>query len=247
MPTDEDEPAGARADTPASISLNLRPPILPMVWDIVLNTAIPLACYRLTKAYVTPSDLVALLAASIFPILRNLFDVVRRRSLDPIAVVVLLGISTGMVAIALGGSGKLLLLRESLFTGVFGLACLVSLALPRPLMFHIGRFFTAGNDPEMRARFDATWQYAEARQTHRIITLVWGLLYLGEFTVCAALIYTQPITTVLAVSPFLFGSVTILAIIWTFRYARKARERAIRCSGPARSPEEDNSGSSSLP
>ncbi|MEJ2217558.1 MAG: hypothetical protein P8099_13185 [Gemmatimonadota bacterium] len=236
IPTDEGEPAGARPDTPTANSLDLRPPIRPMVWDIALNVAIPLACYRLTKAYVSPSDFNALLAASIFPILRNLVGVVRRRSLDPIAVLVLLGISTGMLAIALGGSAKLLLLRESLFTGVFGLACLVSLVLPRPLMFYFGRFFTAGNDPARRARFDATWQYARARKTHRIITLVWGLLYLGEFTVCAALIYTQPITTVLAVSPLLFGSATILAIIWTFRYARKARERAIRRSGPARSP-----------
>lgn len=247
MPTDEGEPAGTRADTPAANSLNLRPPIMPMVWDIALNMAIPLACYRLTKAYVSPSDFTALLAASIFPIIKNFFGVVRRRSLDPIAVVVLLAISTSIVAIALGGSAKLLLLRESLFAGVFGLACLVSLAAPRPLMFYFGRLFTAGNDPEMRARFDSTWQYAQARKTHRIITLVWGLLYLGEFAVCAALIYTQPITTVLAVSPSLFGSATILAIIWTFRYARKARERGIRRSGPARSPEEDSPGSSSLP
>lgn len=242
MPTDEGEPAGARADARAANSLNLRLPIRPLVWDISLNVAIPLACYQLTKAYVSPSDITALVAASIFPLLKSLFGVVRRRSLDPIAVLVLLGIVTSMVAIAFGGSAKLLLLRESLFTGVFGLACLVSLALPRPLMFYIGRFFTAGNDPERRARFDATWQYAKARRTHRIISLVWGLLYLGEFTVRTALIYTQSITTVLAVSPFLFGSATILAIIWTLRYARKARERAIRRSGPAPSP-----GEGSLP
>jgi hypothetical protein len=53
-------------------------------------------------------------------------------------MVVLLAIATDGVALFVGGRPRLLLVRESLFTGVFGLSCFVSLLLPRPMMFYFG-------------------------------------------------------------------------------------------------------------
>ncbi len=66
-------------------------------------------------------------------------------------------------------------------------------------MFYFGRFFFTGNDPERRVRFDSSWQYPQVRRGHRIITLVWGLVLVGEFCVRVAMIYTLPITVVLQV------------------------------------------------
>jgi hypothetical protein len=205
-----------------------RPSILPIVWDIGLNVAIPTACYHLSKDYVSPSELTALLLASIYPTLKSIYDVLRRRELDPVSGVVLLGIGSGIAALLFSGSYRILLLRESLFTFVFGLACLGSLLLPsRPLMFYFGRIFATGNDPVRRAEFDASWQYPEARRSHRVVTLVWGLLFIAEFAVRALLIYTVSPATVLAVSPVVLGTATILTIIWTFRYGARARRRGL--------------------
>jgi len=205
-----------------------RPPILPLVWDIALNVVVPMACYRLSKQYVSPSELTALLFASIYPTLKSIYDVFRRGELDPVSVVVLLGIGSGIAALLFTGSYKVLLLRESLFTFVLGLACLVSLLLPsrRPLMFYFGRVFATGNDPVRRAAFDASWQYPEARRGHRLVTLVWGLVFIAEFAFRVLLIYTVSPATVLAVSPIVLGTATILAILWTFRYGARARRRA---------------------
>jgi uncharacterized membrane protein len=226
MTSKEGEQPSDRADA-AAANFSTRRMVVPMIWDIALNTAIPLASYHLSKAYISPSEVTALIAASIFPILKSLFGVLRRSRLDPVAVLVLLGIGVSIVVIFLGGSPKVLLLRESIFGGVFGLACFVSLVLPRPIMFYFGRFFAAGNDPERRARFDASWQYPQVRRGHRIITLIWGLSLGGEFCVRVVMIYMLPIPTVLAVSPFLFGGATIFVVIWTIRYARKLRQRAV--------------------
>lgn len=190
-----------------------------MLWEIGLNIAVPMICYRLSKQYVSASEITALLFASAFPTLRSVYDVWRRGELDPVSTVVLLGIGAGIAALLLGGSYKVLLLRESLFTFALGLACLGSLLLPsRPLMFYFGRVFATGKDPARRAAFDASWQYPQARHRHRVITLVWGLLFVAEFAFRAALIYTVSPATVLAVSPLVLGGATIGVMLWTFRY-----------------------------
>jgi hypothetical protein len=199
-----------------------------LAWDIVLNTAIPLATYLLAKHVFAASDVAALITATGFPILKSLYDLREKRSLDPVAILVLLGITTSLVALSIGGDARMLLIRESLFTGVFGIACLVSLFFPRPIMFYFGRHFLAGNDPAKRAVFDQRWTVPAARRAHRLITTVWGLLYTGEFALRIALVYTLPIAAVLAVSPFLIGGATILAVAWTFRYAQRVRDRALQ-------------------
>jgi hypothetical protein len=41
------------------------------------------------------------------------------------------------------------------------------------------------------------------------------------------LIFLVPVSWVLVISPVLLGSLNLITIIWTFRYAKSARERAI--------------------
>src|SRR5579864_4185815 len=107
--------------------------------DIALNAIFPLVLYRLSKRYFSPSEFTALVVATTFPIGKSIFDVAKRRQIDPVSVIVLLGIGASAVALLAGGSPRLLLMRESFFTALFGLACFGSLLLPRPMMFYFGR------------------------------------------------------------------------------------------------------------
>src|SRR5207253_1328774 len=94
-----------------------------------------------------------------FPLGKGTFDLIRHRRLDPIAVVVLLGITTDGVALLFGGSPGLLLVRESMFTGAFGAACFASLLLPRPMMFYFSRHFIEhGLTPQQETRAAAEKQ-----------------------------------------------------------------------------------------
>ena len=81
-----------------------------------------------------------------------------------------IGIGADSVALLFGGSPRLLLVRESLITAVFGLACFFSLLLPRPMMFYFARNFIAGTDPARQARFNTAWQFPEVRFCPRLIT-----------------------------------------------------------------------------
>ena len=202
-----------------------RPSIIRLAWDIGLNATIPLACYYLSKRFVSSSELTALVLATGFPVFKSGYDIVRRRELDPVAVLVLLGIVTSIGALFLGGDPRVLLIRESLFTGAFGISCLISLLFPRPIMFYFGRHFMAGKDAVRRKAYDARWGNPIARRGHRLITTVWGLVYAGECALRVALVYSASAAIVLAVGPFLTGGATIAMVVWTFRYAFKLRQR----------------------
>jgi hypothetical protein len=194
--------------------------------SVVLNAAVPLILYRLAKRFLPPSEIVALTAAALFPLAESVVELRGRRSLDPIALIVLGGVVVSVVGVAFGGSVKLLLIRESLFTGTLGITCFVSLALPRPLMFYFGRYFETGNDPEKVAAFNAGWERPGFRFANRLITAVWGAAFTSEFIIRVALVLTLPAAAVLAVSPVILGGITIGTILWTFAYVRRTRARA---------------------
>ncbi len=214
-----------------------RPNVMRMMLEIVIDAGIPTGCYWLSMSYLSHSEVVGLLVASIFPTLKSSYGLLRRRELDPLSVVILCGLVFGVAVLFVGGGAKMLLVRESLFTGAFGLACLISLGFRshRPLMFFFGRFFAAGNDPARRAWFDQLWQYPRFRHAQRIITLVWGLVFIGEFMLRIALIFTVSPGTVLAVSPIVLGAATLLTMFWTFSYVARSR-KAHAASAPINAP-----------
>ncbi len=202
-----------------------RPPLRGLLRSIVLNAIIPLVLYRLTKRYASSSEVVALTVAALFPLGETIVVVTKSRALDPIAVLVLVGIIVSMVGVAFGGGAKLLLIRESFFTGALGIACFASLLLPRPLMFYFGRHYIAGRDPERIARFEAQWRHPYGRFVNRLITVVWGFAFTAEFLTRVVLVYTLPPSLVLVIAPIVLGGITVGTIVWTFAYVRYAARR----------------------
>lgn len=183
--------------------------------------------YRLSKRFISPSEFTALAIATTFPLGRSVFELAKRRKLDPISLIVLLAIAANAIAVLFGGSPRLLLVRESLFTGAFGVACLGSLLLPRPLMFYIGAHFLASGDSLKRRRYRISWALPEVRFTSRLITSVWGVVFVGEFAIHLVFIFRLPVAWVLVLSPVLLGGLTVVTIVWTFFCAKRARERAL--------------------
>ena len=204
-----------------------RPPFSGILWGIVLNAVIPVVLYKLSKRYYSASEFTALAIAAAFPLGKNTFDLLIHRRLDAISIVVLLGIATDGVALLFGGGPRLLLLRESVFTGTFGVACFFSLLLPRPMMFYFARYFIAGADKERQARFNTGWQLSEVRFCHRLITTVWGFVFVGDFLIRIILIYTLSAEMVLIISPVMMGTLTIVTMVWSFSYGYRVRMRAL--------------------
>jgi hypothetical protein len=194
--------------------------------SMALNALVPVVLYQLSKRYLSASELAALSVAALFPLVWSVADLIRIGSLDPVAILSLASIVVSMIAVAFGGSPKLLLIRESFFTGAFGMACLVSLATPRPIMFYFARYFTAGRAPDRVAEFNLAWERPGFRRTMRLITIVWAITSFAEFAVRIVLVFTLPAATVLVVSPIVLGGLLIATISWTFAYGKRMRARA---------------------
>jgi hypothetical protein len=168
------------------------------------------------------------MASALPPLISNIISILRTRKLDAFGTMILLGIIVSIGAIFLGGDPKILLIRESIFTVALGIACFVSLLLPKPLMFYIGRHFATDGTPEKLAIYDAMWQYKGFRSTNYLITIVWGAAWISEFILRVILVFTLSIPQFLIVSPIIFNAITVALIIWTmtysFRSARRGRE-----------------------
>jgi hypothetical protein len=173
------------------------------------------------------SEVMRLMVAGVFPAAHSVIGIARRRSLDIVAVIVIVGISVSIVATFVGGDPKLLLIRESFVTGALGLLGLSSMLWKRPLMFHIGRQMSTGRDPVLVARFDALWQRPRGRRTFRVMTLVWAIGWLVEFALRIVMVETLTIPTVLAISPFVFGATNLGLFAWMVTYVHRMRRGAL--------------------
>jgi hypothetical protein len=136
-----------------------------------------------------------------------------------------IGFAVSIIGVLLGGSQKLLLIRESFVTGAVGLACLVSLPFPQPLGYYFARQFMTGNDPQKVARFAQLWHYPDFRRAVRALTAFWGCLLLGELLLRTVMVLTLPVSTVLAISPIAFNVLTIGGIAASIAYGNFMRRR----------------------
>ena len=207
---------------------------------LVLDIACPYLAYTyLTHRVPGISPALALVLAGVFPALGNVLSLIRSRTLDIIGVFVLFGLAVGAATAFLSGDPKLVLIRESFVTGALGVICLFSLLWRRPLLFFIGRDFSTGHDPVRVAEFNALWQYPGARRVFRIMTMVWGVGWVGEFTLKVLLVLSLPIPRMLVVGPIVSNGVTIALILWTLRYARESRRRGemLRAAAGAAGPQ----------
>ena len=171
------------------------------------------------------SEIMALGLGAIFPAAKGVFDVSRRKHIDIIGAIVLVGIAVSVLSVLVSASPRVFLIRESFVTGAVGLLALVSFAWKRPLLFYVGRQFSTGNDPAAVMHFNALWERPEARRVFRLLTAVWAVGWLGEFGLRIVMVLTLSVAQVLVLSPFVFNGITFGLIAWTVAYVRRKQRR----------------------
>jgi hypothetical protein len=214
------EPAAGASWEPGVPSLrNLLPSILG-------GAVVPLAVYYLVRDHVH-SDAQALIIAGLFPAAWIVVQFVRQRRIDPVGAVVLFGFAVGVLtSTLLGGNAYVLKARDSAFTALFGIVCLVSLCTRgRPAIFFVGRYLSAGNDPAKVAAYDELHTLPTGERAFRVLTAVWGvglLIEAGSRLVLAATLHTG---VFLAVSPAISAVCLGSMFAFTVRYSNRSRRR----------------------
>ncbi|MFC0545689.1 VC0807 family protein [Kutzneria chonburiensis] len=155
------------------------------------------------------------------------------RKVNAAAVCVVAGLVVGAVLTGISGDARFGVAKDSLYTAVFGLAMLVSLAARRPLMFALIRpFATEDGDPAKVAEWNAAWVSPLFRRGMRTMTVVWGVGLLVEAVTRIAVVYGGfPVAYAAALSPVLTAVVLAALMSWTAWYGRKAGEARRRVEG----------------
>jgi hypothetical protein len=177
------------------------------------------------------APVIALAVATVFPLGEMAYEALHTKRVGVIAIVSLAGIVVGFGLSFATGNAVFALLKDSLFTGVFGLIFLASLATPRPLIYRLN-LDLAGADPAARAASEALWERPAARRAFRLITLVWGVGLLLEAAVRVAAAMTLPIATATAASPVISVVAIGSILAWTVLYARARRVAAAQTVAP---------------
>lgn len=192
---------------------------------MLFNIALPILTYILLTGY-GMADAPALVASGVWPLLELGISFARTRRADEFSIIVLVFLVVGVVASLAFNDARLLLVKDSAVTGLFGLVLLGSLLAPRPLMFYFGRKFATGGDPARVDWWNGLWQYAGFRRGQRILTVVWGGAFLAEAVLRIILSYTLPVSTMVVISSVLPYVVLGLLIFGTVTYGRRAGRRA---------------------
>jgi hypothetical protein len=191
---------------------------------MVINVALPWLAYRLALPHLGETG--ALIASAVPPIVWSLIELVRFRRVDALSVLVVAGIVLSVAAMALGGSPRMLLLRESLVSGAVGVVFLLSLPMRRPLIFYLARATVAREMEGGAAHFEALWRERPGlASSMRLMTLVWGAGLTCETAVRACMALTWPIERFLVVSPFIGYGIYGALALWTLWYRKTMRHR----------------------
>jgi intracellular septation protein A len=198
--------------------------------ELLINLGGPLIIYHLVKDSMSTTP--ALLLSSLPPIVWAVIQLVRNRTVDAVALLVITGIALSLIATLLGGSPRLLLVRESFVTGLIGLIFLGSLLWRRPMLFYIVRSSIAkeGGSAE---EFTAKWSIPRFRETFYLMTRVWGIGLVAEAVIKFFLAFSLPIELFLVLAPVLGYGIYFGLLGWSIWFGQKRKKQGERIAAAA--------------
>ena len=163
---------------------------------LVVDVAVPIGAYYLLKDGLGMSTLMALGLSSVVPAVRTGWGVVKERSVNALAALILFVNVVGLLLSFVAGDPRLMLAKDSGVSSAIGIGVLVSVAMGKPMM-------TAGMKPWLVkgiAEREAAWARLRAgsgdfRRAERLFSVVWGVVLLGECVVRVVGAYTLPVDT----------------------------------------------------
>jgi hypothetical protein len=202
--------------------MKLRPAFL---LELAVNLLLPWLAYRLAMPHWGETG--GLIASAVPPVVWSLVELARFRRVDALSLIVLLGIVLSIGAMALGGSPRMLLLRESLVSGAVGVAFLLSLPMRRPLIFYLARATVAREVAGGAERVNTLWEERPAfAASMRMMTAVWGVGLTSETALRSWMAWTWPVERFLVVSPFIGYGIYGGLLVWTLWYRKTLRNRS---------------------
>lgn len=196
-----------------------------LIWMVVLDVAVPLASFYGLRA-AGANQWLALVVSGALPGLRLLYQLIRKRRLEMLALFSLSIVLVGTTIAFLTADPRLLLARESYLTVLIGLWILVTLLGRRPFIFTATMRLMPEADAEQWRR---EWRdSAQFRRAMRVITALWGVSFLIDAAARVVMAYTVPVDLVPVLSILLILLMLTLVVVASKAYASRAQKRERR-------------------
>ncbi len=186
-------------------------------FSLTINALCPFLLYRALQSHFPENSVIPLLYATIFPIIGLILSLLRKRTVDAIAILVMAGLALHIVVTLLAPTVRVALVIRSFDGAAIGLVLVVSALIGRPIILYVAKQAVAGGTSERAASLNRIIENDSA-QTFFTITLVWGIGLIAMSGLHVILALTVPPAEYLLVSPVV-GVVTIIVLLaWSGRY-----------------------------
>ncbi|MER7972045.1 VC0807 family protein [Streptomyces sp. NPDC005840] len=228
------------------LSASRTPGVLDNLRPLLLDVAVPLGSYYLFRNALGASTFAALAWSSVIPALRTGWSLVRERTVNALAGLILVVNVVSLLLSLVSGDPRLMLAKDGAVSSTVGIGILVSVALGRPMM-------TAGLKPFLvkgdRAR-EAAWRRlasgragasADFLRKERLFSVVWGVALLAECVARVVGAYTLPVDTMVWLGGVLMIGVMAVTFAVSGAFAAGPLERMVAGESAERHEAEGNS------
>jgi intracellular septation protein A len=185
---------------------------------IVFDIGGPIALYYVLRGFGL-STYTALLISAVLPALSTLYQVIRNRRLDGLAVFMVAITMLSAGAAMLSGSERFLLAKEGWLTGITGIWMLATTRSKRPVVFQFARVLLEGRIGPKGESWDSLWERLPSfRRVWRVATVIWGTATLLDAGVRFAMAYTLPVNMVPALNGAQYAVLFVLLQVATNIY-----------------------------
>ncbi|RSM43364.1 hypothetical protein DMA12_19115 [Amycolatopsis balhimycina DSM 5908] len=168
------------------------------------------------------SDFTALALAGVFPLARTLYQFAKDRTVNGLALVVLVTNVVGMLLTFVSGDARMMIAKDSLGSGITGLVILVSAFTAAPIMTKTMRPFLTRGNAEREAAWERLSGTAQFDAVLRRCSVIWGIGFALESSVRIVGAFTLPIATMVWLSTTIFAAAFAVIMVVAGKVAEKA-------------------------
>jgi hypothetical protein len=195
--------------------------------QLIVDLVLPLAAYYLLRA--AGADVLwAALGSGGVPAAHTVAVAVRARRLDVAGLVMLSLFVAGGVVSVVTGDARVVFAKDGWLTGALGMWVLVSLAMARPFMLHLGvTIATVKVGDEGAAAWERRWsEDGVFRRRLRLVSVVIGSVLVLDAVVRVVIAYSLPLDAVPTATNVQYVVMLAGLLSWFFWYTGKHGMRA---------------------
>lgn len=192
-----------------------------------IEIAVPLGVYYGLHS-LGASDFTALALSGVFPLARTLLQFAKHRTINGLALVVLVTNVAGMLLTFVSGDARMMLAKDSIGSGFIGLVVLISAFTAQPIMTKALRPFLTHGKADHEAAWERLHDNARFATVLRRSSFIWGVGFMVESAARVVGAFTLPVSTMVWLSTVIFVASFAVIMVAAGASAKEAGEMVAR-------------------